>query len=180
MGLLHGRVPTDAKAAILQEFSRGEIDVLVATTVVEVGINVPNATVMTILNAEILGLAQLHQLRGRVARGSHGGYVCAVTSESQTKENQRLNAFKQTDDGFELAEMDLKIRGAGDLLGTVQSGLPSFRVADLARDQDLIQVARDVAFELVEQDPFLEAEDLLALKEQTLARYGKRMQLSGV
>lgn len=180
MGLLHGRVPTEAKAAILQEFASGKIDILVATTVVEVGINVPNATVMTILNAEILGLAQLHQLRGRVGRGTHGGYVCAVQADGKVGENPRLEAFKQTDDGFELAEMDLRIRGAGDLLGTVQSGLPSFRVADLGEDQDLIEVARKVAFELVATDPRLAAEDLALLKEQTLARYGKSMQLSGV
>ena len=180
MGLLHGRVSTEAKAAILQDFASGDIDVLVATTVVEVGINVPNATVMTILNAERMGLSQLHQLRGRVSRGSHGGYVCAVVSESNASENPRMEAFRKTNDGFELAELDLKIRGAGDLLGTVQSGLPSFRVANLAEDQDLIEIAREVAFEVVAEDPELEASDLALLKQQTIARYGASMELSGV
>ena len=111
VGLLHGRLPGDEKIRVLNAFAAGEIDLLVATTVVEVGIDIPNATVMTILDADRLGLAQLHQLRGRVSRGVHPGYVCAVASAgASAADNERLNAFEKSNDGFALAELDLKMR----------------------------------------------------------------------
>lgn len=194
VGLLHGRLTSEQKESVLTEFSEGKLDVLVATTVVEVGIDVPNATLMTILDADRLGLSQLHQLRGRISRGSHPGFVCAVrtTAASPSEQtapgaaratgadNERLKAFEASDDGFELAEMDLKMRGPGDLLGTSQSGLPMLRVANLADDAPLVELAREVAMELLAQDPRLSNPELSRLVQQTLRRYGKSMQLSDV
>ncbi|MFK7735886.1 MAG: ATP-dependent DNA helicase RecG [Pirellulaceae bacterium] len=181
VALLHGRMDAEEKQVAMESFARGEIDVLVSTTVVEVGINVPNATVMTILDANRLGLAQLHQLRGRVCRGSHPGYVCAVAvKDAEEKDSRRLVAFQKTDDGFDLAELDLQLRGPGNLLGTSQSGLPPLRVANLSTDADLLDQARQVARSLLESDPSLEAEDCRLLKKQTVNRYGDLMQLSDI
>lgn len=187
IGLVHGRMSGEEKHVVLQAFAAGDVDLLVATTVVEVGINIPNATVMTILDADRLGLSQLHQLRGRVARGSHPGYVCAVASpdneqndEKQPPEHERLKAFEQCDDGFELAELDLQMRGPGDLLGTSQSGLPRLRIADLVQDEELLLLARQVARDVLEESPMLEGEQFTLLKKQTLNRYGEGMQLSDI
>jgi len=181
IGLLHGRLDSSAKETVLDAFAGHALDILVATTVVEVGIDVPNATLMTILDANRLGLSQLHQLRGRVSRGSHSGFVCAVSSSGCTAEdNSRLQAFEKSDDGFELAEMDLAMRGPGDLLGTSQSGLPRLRIANLVEDGDLVTLARTVAWEILEADPELENPELQRLKKQTVARYGDSMQLSDV
>jgi ATP-dependent DNA helicase RecG len=125
VGLLHGRLSNEEKQSIMQSFASGRLQVLVSTTVIEVGIDVPNATVMTILGAQRFGLAQLHQLRGRVSRGTHGGHVCVFTDgEGSPEEHERLKIFEQTEDGFELAEADFVLRGPGDLLGRKQSGLP--------------------------------------------------------
>ncbi|MCR9294194.1 MAG: ATP-dependent DNA helicase RecG [bacterium] len=181
IGLLHGRLPSSEKVRILNAFAAGELDVLVATTVVEVGIDVPNASVMTILDADRLGLSQLHQLRGRVSRGVHPGYVLAAASVGATaSDNARLAAFQKSNDGFELAELDLRIRGAGDLLGTSQSGMPPLKVADLSQDGELLSLARIVARELLEQDPELSRPELNRLRQQTLHRYGQKMQLSDI
>jgi ATP-dependent DNA helicase RecG len=181
VSLLHGRLSGEEKDRVLTDFAAGNIDLLVATTVVEVGIDVPNATVMTILDADRLGLSQLHQLRGRIARGSQPGFLCAVASSgSGAQENSRLSAFQRSDDGFELAELDLQMRGPGDLLGTAQSGLPKLRIADLSTDGPLLELARRVAREVLQQDPALTAPQHARLKQQTLARYGQWMQLSNV
>ncbi len=181
IGLLHGRLDSTEKESVLANFADHKLDVLVATTVVEVGIDVPNATVMTILDANKLGLSQLHQLRGRVSRGSHGGFVCAVVAAGcDSVDNQRLAAFEKSDDGFELAEMDLRLRGPGDLLGTSQSGLPPLRIANLIDDAPLLALAREVAKELLADDPELSAPDLEKLRKQTVKRYGEAMQLSDV
>jgi len=181
IGLLHGRMDSACKEAVLAEFAARKLDVLVATTVVEVGIDVPNATIMTILDANKLGLSQLHQLRGRVSRGSYVGYVCAVAAAGcNAEDNQRLTAFEKSDDGFELAEMDLRLRGPGDLLGTSQSGLPPLRIANLIEDSPLLALAREVAQELLSEDPELAAPDLERLRKQTVNRYGQAMQLSDV
>lgn len=181
IGLLHGRLDSSQKEAVLADFAARKIDVLVATTVVEVGIDVSNATVMTILDANKLGLSQLHQLRGRVSRGTHSGFVCAVPAAGcDSEDNQRLSAFQQSDDGFELAEMDLRMRGPGDLLGTSQSGLPPLRIANLIDDASLLALAREVAKELLVEDPELSASDLEKLRVQTVKRYGQAMQFSDV
>ncbi|TWU57991.1 ATP-dependent DNA helicase RecG [Rubripirellula reticaptiva] len=178
VGLLHGKMSNDEKQAIMQAFAAGRTQVLVSTTVIEVGINIPNATVMTIMGGQQFGLAQLHQLRGRVARGSHAGHVCVFTDgERSPDENERLKVFEQTDDGFELAEADFRLRGPGDLLGRKQSGMPPMRIADLNRDVEVLVVARAMAQEIIDEDPELESEDFAALREQMMRRYGKRMNL---
>ena len=181
VGLLHGRMPNDDKQAMMQAFAAGRIQVLVSTTVIEVGIDVPNATVMTILGAQRFGLAQLHQLRGRVSRGSHAGHVCVFTDGPQSpEENERLKVFEQTHDGFELAEADFRMRGPGDVLGRKQSGLPPMRVADLTEDIQVLAVAREVAQAMIDADPDLSAEDITELRAQVMRRYGKRLELGDV
>jgi ATP-dependent DNA helicase RecG len=143
VGLLHGRLDADEKEIIMRRFQRGEIDVLVATTVIEVGVDVPNATVMVVEHAERFGLAQLHQLRGRVGRGAARSYCILMTGERVSPEgDERLNAMVRTQDGFELAELDLAMRGPGEFFGTRQAGLPDFRVANLVRDRQLLELAK--------------------------------------
>ncbi len=143
VGLLHGRLDADEKEIIMRRFQRGEIDVLVATTVIEVGVDVPNATVMVIEHAERFGLAQLHQLRGRVGRGAAKSYCILMTGPRVSPlAEERLNAMVRTQDGFELAELDLTLRGPGEFFGTRQAGLPDFRVANLVRDRKLLELAK--------------------------------------
>jgi len=146
VGLLHGRLDADEKEIIMRRFQRGEIDVLVATTVIEVGVDVPNATVMVIEHAERFGLAQLHQLRGRVGRGAAKSYCILMTGPKVSElAEERLNAMVRTQDGFELAELDLTMRGPGEFFGTRQAGLPDFRVANLVRDRKLLELAKQEA-----------------------------------
>ncbi len=146
VGLLHGRLSADDKEIIMRRFQRGEIDVLVATTVVEVGVDVPNATVMVVEHAERFGLAQLHQLRGRVGRGAAKSYCILITGQKVSEQaEERLSAMVRTQDGFELAELDLSMRGPGEFFGTRQAGLPDFRVANLVRDRALLELAKHEA-----------------------------------
>ncbi|TWT80897.1 ATP-dependent DNA helicase RecG [Planctomycetes bacterium CA13] len=181
IALLHGRMRPEEKLETMKAFAEGESDVLVSTTVIEVGIDVPNATVMTILGAERFGLAQLHQLRGRISRGSHAGHVCVFTDgELPPSENERLKLLEQTDDGFELAEADFRLRGPGDLLGPRQSGLPPLRIAHPSRDIDILIVARAVAQQMIDEDPDLESPEISLLKAQVMRRYGKRLDLGDV
>ncbi len=150
VGLLHGRLSSDEKDIIMARFQRGEIDVLVATTVIEVGVDVPNATVMVIEHAERFGLSQLHQLRGRIGRGAHKSYCVLMTGGKISPEGERrLEAMVKTQDGFEIAELDLELRGPGEFFGTKQAGAPSFRVANLIRDRKLLELARAEAHRIV-------------------------------
>jgi ATP-dependent DNA helicase RecG len=143
LGLLHGRLSADDKEIVMRRFQRGELDVLVSTTVIEVGVDVPNATVMVIEHAERFGLAQLHQLRGRVGRGGAKSYCMLMTGARVSPEaEQRLDAMVRTQDGFELAELDLSLRGPGEFFGTRQAGLPDFRVANLVRDREMLELAK--------------------------------------
>jgi ATP-dependent DNA helicase RecG len=143
LALLHGRLDADEKEIVMRRFQRGEIDVLVATTVIEVGVDVPNATVMVVEHAERFGLAQLHQLRGRVGRGAAKSYCILMTGPRVSPlAEERLNAMVRTQDGFELAELDLNLRGPGEFFGTRQAGLPDFRVANLLRDRKLLELAK--------------------------------------
>jgi ATP-dependent DNA helicase RecG len=159
LGLLHGRLDADEKEVIMRRFQRGEIDVLVATTVIEVGVDVPNATVMVVEHAERFGLAQLHQLRGRVGRGAAKSYCVLITGERVTPlAEERLNAMVRTQDGFELAELDLAMRGPGEFFGTRQAGLPDFRVANLLRDRQLLELAKREADRFVNASPILASE----------------------
>ena len=168
--LLHGRMRTDEKDEVMGRFHRGETRVLVATTVVEVGVDVPNATIMVIEHAERFGLSQLHQLRGRVGRGSEQSFCILMADVRRTNEaRERLNAMVASGDGFEISEIDLNLRGAGDFFGTKQSGLPDLKIADLVQDQDILIQAREAAFGLVERDP-----DLTEPENETLRAYFER------
>jgi ATP-dependent DNA helicase RecG len=161
VGLLHGRLDADEKEVVMRRFQRGEIDVLVSTTVIEVGVDVPNATVMVVDHAERFGLAQLHQLRGRVGRGAAKSYCILMTGERVSPEaEERLAAMVRTQNGFELAELDLAMRGPGEFFGTRQAGLPGFRVANLVRDRDLLELAKQEAarFASAPEDSVTEAE----------------------
>ncbi|WP_164100687.1 ATP-dependent DNA helicase RecG [Candidatus Laterigemmans baculatus] len=181
IGLLHGRMSPADKAETMKRFAEGRLQVLVATTVIEVGIDVPNATVMTILGAERFGLAQLHQLRGRVSRGRHTGHVGIFTGgPGSPEENERLQVLAETDDGFELAEADFRLRGPGDLMGVRQSGLPPLRIADPLRDADELVAARELAQRLIDEDPQLEAAGFEKLRSQVIRRYGQVLQLGDV
>jgi ATP-dependent DNA helicase RecG len=150
VGLLHGRIDADEKEHIMREFQKNEIQILVATTVIEVGVDVPNATVMVIEHADRFGLAQLHQLRGRIGRGAAKSYCILLHGGKVTEEgHRRLDAMVRTTDGFQIAELDLELRGPGEFFGTKQAGIPSFRVANIIRDRDLLEVAkREAAFVL--------------------------------
>lgn len=181
VGLLHGRMTSNDKDETLRKFNAHELDLLVSTTVIEVGIDVPNATIMTVMEADRLGLAQLHQLRGRVGRGKHPGYFCVFPrKELPGVENERLLALTKTQDGFELAEIDFKIRGPGNLMGTKQHGLPPMRIADLNRDTKVLEHARKIAIQIVAENPELDGEDFRRLKKQVLARYGANLALGDV
>ncbi len=142
-GLLHGRRPSEEKEAVMDSFRRGDIRILVATSVIEVGVDVPNATIMLIENAEQFGLAQLHQLRGRIGRGAHDSHCILVAEQKTDEARERLEVMAKTNDGFVLAEADLKLRGPGELTGRSQSGLPDFRFGDLIRDRPLVEIARE-------------------------------------
>lgn len=165
VGLLHGRMKPAEKEAVMEAFRTGEIDVLVSTTVIEVGVDVPNAVAMVIEDAERFGLAQLHQLRGRVGRGEHQSY-CVLIADPKTEEGKaRMEIMTRTNNGFLIAEEDLRIRGPGEIYGTRQSGMPSFRVADLVKDMHLLEVARQEAFRLLEHDPDLSLPQHRLLRE---------------
>jgi ATP-dependent DNA helicase RecG len=154
IGLLHGRLPSAEKEQIMNAFRERELDVLVATTVIEVGVDVPNATVMVILDADRFGIAQLHQLRGRVGRGAHASTCWLVTSEIEGT-SPRVDALVGSTDGFELAEIDLDLRGEGTLMNTAQKGRSDLKLASLRRDRPLVKLARDAAFQIVDADPLL-------------------------
>ncbi len=180
LDLLHGKMPSATKLHVMERFEQGETQVLVATSVVEVGIDVPNANVMTIEHGERFGLAQLHQLRGRVGRGSHPGFVCVFSSNNDEEENPRLQAFADSTDGFELSELDFALRGPGELFGTRQHGLPPLMVADLRRDAATLERARHSARKLLALDPGLRNPDFSRLRTMVLKRYGTVLELSDV
>jgi ATP-dependent DNA helicase RecG len=154
--LLHGRLPADEKDKIMRDFANGEIDVLVATTVIEVGVDVSNATVMVIMDAERFGVSQLHQLRGRVGRGGHAGLCLLVTESEAPQARERLEAVAETTDGFELSRLDLMQRREGDVLGAAQAGRhSSLKLLSVLRDEQLITIAREEATRVAESDPKL-------------------------
>jgi len=180
LGLIHGRMTSEEKDAAMRDFRGGETQVLVSTSVIEVGVDVPNATLMAIEGGERFGLAQLHQLRGRISRGSHPGF-CGVFADAQSEEaEKRLKAFQSTTDGFRLAEIDFALRGPGELLGSRQHGLPPFRAADLLRDTEILEEARRDAQSLVASDPGLSDPDHARLRRQVLTRYGQALDLADV
>jgi ATP-dependent DNA helicase RecG len=171
VGLLHGRLNSADKQSVLRDFADGRSQVLVSTTVVEVGVDVPEASVMVIDHAERFGLAQLHQLRGRVGRGAAASHCLLINGSSNPLARQRLDVLVCSNDGFEIAEMDLRLRGPGQVLGTRQSGLPDLALASLADDGAVLEDARAAAQQLMEQDPDLSAHQvLLALLEEQQRR----------
>ena len=167
---LHGRMKSEEKERVMEAFLKGETDVLVSTTVVEVGVDVPNATVMLIMNAERFGLAQLHQLRGRVGRGPHESYCILMAGQKTDAAVERLNIVKESEDGFVIAEKDFEMRGPGDLLGIRQSGDAMFHLADVTKDAQILKTAGETAQALMEDDPALVMEDHIMLKRE-LERY---------
>ena len=178
VGLLHGRMSNQEKDEIMHDFKEHKIDVLVSTTVIEVGIDVPNATIMMIEHAERFGLSQLHQLRGRVGRGTHKSYCVLVAYEPISEEALiRLNTMKETNDGFRISEVDLELRGPGEFFGTKQSGLPVFRIANIVRDRPVLEEARKLAFEIIQNDYTLDDERNRELKEKYTKYYLKREKL---
>jgi ATP-dependent DNA helicase RecG len=179
LGLVHGRLKPRDKAAVMEDFRTGRLDVLVATSVIEVGIDVPEATIMTILDAETFGLAQLHQLRGRVARGAAQG-ICGAVTSSAAEPHPRVDAFVATTDGFALAEQDLLLRGPGDLVGTRQSGTPPLFLADLLRDASVVAEARRDALELFDRDPELADPGLAHLRRVIVDRWGPTLGLGRI
>ncbi len=180
LGLIHGRMTSEEKDVVMDRFRQGEIQVLVCTSVVEVGVDVPNATLMTIESGERFGLAQLHQLRGRISRGKYPGFCCVFAAPQSEESQERLKALESSSDGFQLAEIDFRLRGPGELFGTRQHGLPPLRVADLLRDTELLTEARRDALALVAADPGLMLPQNLALRQRMLARYGKALDLGDV
>ncbi len=176
VGLVHGQQDRDTRAATMDAFRRGDLDVLVATTVIEVGVDVPNATLMMIFAAERFGLSQLHQLRGRICRGLFQGYCFLQSDAVQPEAVRRLAALEATGDGFQLAEIDFELRGPGDVLGTRQHGDMPLRVADLARDRELLEEARTIALNLVDRGR-IDTPEFFPLKLRVLERFGKMMDL---
>ena len=172
--IMHGKLKSEKKNHIMEDFAGGKIQVLVSTTVVEVGVNVPNATVMMIENADHFGLAQLHQLRGRVGRGEAQSYCIMINTSDTPRAKKRLEILNHSNDGFFIASEDLKLRGPGDFFGIRQSGEMDFKIADIYQDADILQMANQIVSEVLEEDPQLEQEKnstikdklMLALKEQ--------------
>jgi ATP-dependent DNA helicase RecG len=178
VGLLHGRLKSDEKERMMRAFAAGDIQVLVSTTVIEVGVDVPNATLMLVEHAERFGLAQLHQLRGRVGRSHHQAYCLLMAHFPMSEEaKQRLQALTEHHDGFMIAERDLEIRGPGEFLGTRQSGLPELRVAHLIRDQRILAEARREAFALVAADPHLSRPEHEGLRQALVHRWRQKFEL---
>jgi ATP-dependent DNA helicase RecG len=195
LGLLHGQMKSDEKDAVMMRFKRREIDILVSTTVIEVGVDVPDATVMVIEHAERFGLAQLHQLRGRVGRSDKQAYCILMTTKrmyfagkgkSTDEQKQisdlrrRLDTMRDSTDGFHIAEVDMQIRGPGDLWGTQQSGYPAFRIANLLEHEHILREARDAAFTIIEHDPQLRSQAHLGLREQLGPRIRRQLGMADI
>jgi ATP-dependent DNA helicase RecG len=181
VSIVHGKMKAADKEYEMNRFSRGETQILVATTVIEVGVNVPNASVMVIESAERFGLSQLHQLRGRVGRGAEQSYCILMTGPKVSAESkERIATMLRTNDGFEIADADLRLRGPGDLQGTRQSGVMDLRLADLVEDAHLLQVARKCADDLLSQDPALTAPEHALLLQALQSKRQPRISWSRI
>jgi ATP-dependent DNA helicase RecG len=181
IGLLHGRMKSDEKEAIMMDFKEGKIQILVATTVIEVGIDIPNASVMVVEHAERFGLSQLHQLRGRIGRGRYPSKCILLAQYRSSEESRvRLQAMGRTNDGFQIAEEDLALRGPGDFFGIRQSGFPDFRVAHLVRDTSILVEARKEAFQLIREDPELTYPAHMPLRHVLKRRWKGRLELASI
>jgi len=178
VGVLHGQLPAREKEKVMEQFRRGDIDVLMATSIIEVGIDVPNATVMTIQHAERFGLSTLHQLRGRVGRGPTASVCLLIADARGDGARRRIRIMTETTDGFLLSEEDLALRGPGEVLGAMQHGMPAFKIGHLIRDARLIQQARQASLELLEKDPTLKSPDHAALRQAIQSSYGPKWSLT--
>lgn len=167
VAVLYGKMKNDEKQQVMEDFANGKIDVLVSTTVIEVGVNVPNATIMLIENAEMFGLSQLHQLRGRVGRGSEQSYCILVTDSKNKVTTERMKVMQKTRDGFVISETDLRLRGPGEFFGTRQHGLPMLKIANLYKDMDILKEAQVAAVKIIERDTNLDQDENCLLKEKT-------------
>ena len=175
LGLLHGKMKAADKKAVMDSFAKGETQLLVSTTVIEVGIDVPNAVIMVIENAERFGLSQLHQLRGRIGRGSHKS-SCIMISDSEN--NERLNVLASTTDGFKIADEDLKLRGPGDFFGSRQHGLPEMKIANMMKDGEVIREAHSAAENLLKKNPALSGEEYALLRNAVNRMFLSRISLN--
>jgi ATP-dependent DNA helicase RecG len=176
LGLLHGKLKPRQKEAVMESFASGQTQLLVSTTVVEVGVDVPNAAIMVIENAEMFGLSQLHQLRGRVGRGAARS-TCILISDAENEEaRQRFQLMRETCDGFEIARRDLELRGPGEFFGARQHGLPELKIADIAADQVLLEDTRAAANQILEIDPALELPEHQAMRRACLKMIGAEQQ----
>ncbi len=180
LGLLHGRQDEAEKAKVMEEFRTRQLDMLVCTSVVEVGVDVPNATLMVVEHAERFGLSQLHQLRGRVARGPEAGQCWLFAAPANAEGEERLRVFVRTSDGFALAEADVKLRGVGEFFGARQHGVGELRVGNLVGDADVLSLARRDAFSLVADDAGLQQPENALLRAEVLRRYGETLDLAAV
>lgn len=180
IGLLHGQMPGNEKQKIMDEFRKGKINCLVSTVLIEVGIDIPNATIMVIEEADMFGLAQLHQLRGRIARSSSKSYCLLVAQTENEIANSRLEIMERSNDGFEIAEHDLKLRGPGELLSSRQHGLPDMKIANIIDDMELLQMARKDAFELVEKDPMLTSANHKNIRAELIRKFSESLNLVDV
>jgi ATP-dependent DNA helicase RecG len=177
IGLLHGQMRPKEKEQIMREFREKKIDLLVSTPVIEVGIDVPNATVMVIEDADRFGLAQLHQLRGRVGRGEEQSYCILIATPRSEEAKRRLQVMTETNDGFRIAEEDLAIRGPGEFFGTRQHGLPDLKLANILKDVKILEEAREDALELVAQDPHLRKPEHRLLAKEIKERFGDAIEM---
>jgi len=176
LSLLHGRMKADEKESIMKDFSDGNIDALITTTVIEVGIDIPNATVMVVENAERFGLSQLHQLRGRIGRGGNKSYFIMISDSKGEAAMRRLNVLTESDDGFIIAQEDLKQRGYGDFFGRRQHGIPEFKLADIIEDAHIAKDARSSAFKLTDEDPHLRKPENRLLRDRFMSSYSDRLK----
>jgi len=174
---LHGKMKTKEKDDIMRQFKNGEIDILISTTVIEVGVNVPNASLMVVENAERFGLAQLHQLRGRVGRGKYQSYCILKYEGKSTEIRQRMKIMQETNDGFVIAEKDLELRGSGEFFGTKQHGIPEFKIANLFEDMETLKRVQSVALKIENNDPRLEKEENKRLNKLIEDKFTKRIEI---
>jgi ATP-dependent DNA helicase RecG len=174
---LHGKMKPAEKNIIMERFARNEINVLVSTTVIEVGVNVPNATVMMVEDAERFGLAGLHQLRGRVGRGEYQSYCILKYQGNSEIIRERMKVISSTNDGFVISEKDLELRGSGEFFGTRQHGIPEFKIANLFEDIDLLKQAQGIAMEIIDKDPLLENEKNSSLRKLVEEKFKNRIEI---
>ena len=174
---LHGKMKQKEKDDIMEKFKDGKIDILISTTVIEVGVNVPNSSIMVVENAERFGLAQLHQLRGRVGRGEYKSYCILKYQGNSDIIRQRMNVMKATNDGFVISEKDLELRGTGEFFGTKQHGIPEFKIANLFEDIKMLKVVQGVCIDILQKDPLLENKENQKLKEIVDNKFGNRIEI---